>query len=79
MGGMFAPKHYLQQFHPDYADADALLHHLENVAELIGEVLGFAELERLEIHGVASEIDKLREPMSELSPEFFELEFGFRR
>ena len=31
------------------------------------------------VHGPASELDKLREPLSNLSPAYFELLDGFRR
>lgn len=62
-----------------YADADALLAHLENVGALVVEALSFAELDRLEIHGIASEIDKVKGPLAEMNPQYFELEYGFRR
>lgn len=63
-----------------YADADALLTHLSRVAPLIEEMLGTGvTIERLEVHGPAAEIEKLREPMADLSPQFFVLETGFRR
>jgi quinol monooxygenase YgiN len=62
-----------------YEDADALLHHLENVAELLEKALTIADITRLEVHGPESELSKLRDPLSELNPQFFALEFGFRR
>ena len=61
-----------------YADADGLLAHLENVGALIGEALEISELARLEIHGPEDELQKLRQPLAELNPQFFTLEFGFR-
>jgi len=33
----------------------------------------------LEIHGSKEELAKLREPLAELNPQFFILEYGFRR
>jgi quinol monooxygenase YgiN len=62
-----------------YANADALLAHLENVGALLQEALKIADLIRLEVHGPAEELDKLREPMAALKPQFFTLEYGFRR
>jgi quinol monooxygenase YgiN len=62
-----------------YRDADAVLAHLDNVGELLKKALAISDLTRLEVHGPASEIDKLREPLSGLNPQFFTVEFGFRR
>lgn len=62
-----------------YRDAEGLLAHLENVGSLIGEALEISELARLEVHGPDEELQKLREPLAELDPQFFALEYGFRR
>lgn len=62
-----------------YTDAEGLLAHLENVGELLQEALKIAEITRLEVHGPEQELAKLREPLAELNPQFFTLEFGFRR
>jgi len=62
-----------------YADAEGLLTHLENVGALLGEALKISDLSRLEVHGPAEEIEKLRAPMADLNPQFFVLEYGFRR
>lgn len=62
-----------------YADAASLLAHLQNVGALLEEALKIAELTRLEIHGPEEEIAKLREPLAHLKPQFFILEYGFRR
>ena len=62
-----------------YEDADALLNHLDNVGVLLGEALKIADLTRLEVHAPAAELEKLREPLSGLNPQFFTLEAGFRR
>ena len=59
-----------------YENAAGVLAHLENVGEVLGEALKIAELSRLEVHGPASEIDQLREPLAELNPQFFVLEAG---
>ena len=62
-----------------YADAESALEHLENVDLLLKEALKIADLKRLEIHGTDKEIAKLREPLADLNPRFFILEYGFRR
>ena len=62
-----------------YQDAEGLLAHLENVGPLLQEALKISELTRLEIHGPEEELAKLREPLAELQPQFFTLEYGFRR
>ncbi len=62
-----------------YVDADGLLAHLENVGPLLQEALQLAEISRLEVHGPESELKKLREPLAGLKPQFFTLEYGFRR
>ena len=62
-----------------YADAEGLLAHLENVGALLDQVLKISDITRLEVHGPAAEIEKLRGPLSGLNPEFFTMEIGFRR
>lgn len=62
-----------------YEDADALLHHLENVGSLLEQALEIATLDRLEVHGTNDELAKLREPLAAFEPQFFVLEYGFRR
>lgn len=59
-----------------YIGAAGVLKHLENVGSCIEEALTFSELFRLELHGPAEELDKLREPLAELNPEFFAHETG---
>lgn len=62
-----------------YEDAQGVLAHLENVGALLEKALKISELTRLEIHGPGEELAKLREPLANLNPKFFELEYGFRR
>jgi quinol monooxygenase YgiN len=62
-----------------YRDAAALLAHLDNVGAILQEALKIADLVRLEIHGPQAELARLRKPLAKLKPEFFTLEFGFRR
>lgn len=62
-----------------YIGAAGVLRHLENVGSCIEEVLTFSELVRLEVHGPAEELEKLREPLAELNPDFFARETGVLR
>ena len=56
-----------------YADAEGLLAHLENIGALLAEALKIADLIRLEVHGPASQLEKLRGPLAHLKPEWFVL------
>jgi quinol monooxygenase YgiN len=62
-----------------YADAEGMLYHNKNVADLFAEVQKIATVTRLEVHGPKDEVDKLRQPLAEMQPKFFILEYGFRR
>lgn len=62
-----------------YANAEAVLTHLDNVGALLQQALEIADLTKLEIHGPADQLARLREPLAELNPRFFTLEYGFRR
>jgi hypothetical protein len=62
-----------------YVNADAVLAHLQNVGELLGEALKIAKITRLEVHAPATEVEKLKGPMESLAPQFFVLEPGIRR
>lgn len=62
-----------------YEDAEGLLAHLDNVGALLREALQIADIIRLEVHGPEAQLAKLRTPLEELNPQFFVLEYGFRR
>ncbi len=62
-----------------YVNAEGLLAHIENVGALLEEASKISEITRLEVHGPESELGKLREPLAAINPQFFTLEFGFRR
>lgn len=59
-----------------YTDADGLLAHLANVDALLKEALKIADLTRLEVHGPAHELDKLKGPLANLKPTWFVRESG---
>jgi quinol monooxygenase YgiN len=56
-----------------YVDAAALLAHLENVSAMFAVALKMAELVRLEVHGPAEELEKLKGPLAHLKPAWFTL------
>jgi quinol monooxygenase YgiN len=62
-----------------YVNAEAALAHLDNVSDLLAEGQKIMDLERLEIHGPAAELAKLRGPLAAINPQFFTLEVGFRK
>ena len=55
-------------------DADGVVAHLDNVGALLAEMLKIADLIRMELHGPADELDKLREPLAHLNPAWFTIE-----
>lgn len=62
-----------------YSDADGILLHLQNVDVPLKSVLdGPSDLLRLEVHGPASEVEKLKPALSPLGCHFFVTEWGFR-
>jgi quinol monooxygenase YgiN len=62
-----------------YIDAEGALNHLENVGQLLNEALTMADVVRLEIHGPAAELEKMRPALDPFKPRYFTLEYGFRR
>ena len=54
-----------------YADAEGLLVHLDSVGAMLAEALKIADLTRVEVHGPATELDKLRGPLAHLNPVWF--------
>ncbi len=63
-----------------YRDAAGLLAHLKNVDAVLKQALAISKITRLEVHGPAAELEKLKEPLAGLNPQYFTLEpGGFRR
>jgi hypothetical protein len=62
-----------------YADAEGVLAHLKSVGELLDQMLGISTLTRLEVHGPAEELEKLKGPLGDLKPSWFIYECGVRR
>lgn len=62
-----------------YVGAAGALAHLENVGDLLQEALTISDLIRLEVHGPAAELEKMREPLAELPVAWFALETALQR
>jgi quinol monooxygenase YgiN len=54
-----------------YVNAEALLAHLANVSEMLAAAQKLAKLVRLEVHGPAFELAKLKAPLADLNPTWF--------
>ena len=54
-----------------YTDAEGLLAHLDNIGAMLAEALKISDLIRIEVHGPAAEIEKLKAPMAHLNPAWF--------
>lgn len=62
-----------------YEGADGLLAHLENVGALLGPLMKLADIQRVEVHGPAVELEKLKGPLAGLNPQWFTFMFGVKR
>ena len=62
-----------------YESAQGVLAHLENVGALLAEMLTMADLIRVEVHGSAEELEKLKGPLAHLNPALFTIEASVRR
>ena len=62
-----------------YVGAEAVLTHLDNVGPLLQEALKISDLTRLEFHGPAEELEKLKGPLAHLNPAWFARECGVVR
>ncbi len=54
-----------------YTDAEGVLAHLDNVGAMLAEAFKLADLTRVELHGPAKELDKLKGPLAHLNPAWF--------
>ena len=54
-----------------YENAEGLLAHLDNVGALLAEAMKIADLTRIEVHGPAAELEKLKKPLADLKPVWF--------
>jgi hypothetical protein len=54
-----------------YTDAEGVLTHLDNISALLAETLTMSDLTRVEVHGPATELQKLKKPLAHLNPAWF--------
>ena len=62
-----------------YIGADGLLEHIASVNPILSEFLQIADVIRVELHGPAEELEKLKEPMAALNPTYFVHDCGVLR
>lgn len=62
-----------------YVGAEGALAHLANVGALLDQMLTLSDVTRLEIHGPADELAKLKGPLGKFNPEWFVYECGVTR
>jgi quinol monooxygenase YgiN len=62
-----------------YVGSEGLLRHLENVGPVLAEFLKLADPIRVEVHGVAKDLDNLKQRLADLKPEWFLFECGVVR
>lgn len=62
-----------------YDGAEGLLAHVDHIGPILGDMLQVSEVVRLEIHGSAAEIEKLKVPFAAMNPEWFVYECGVER
>ena len=62
-----------------YGDADGVLAHLDNIGALLAEMLTMADLTRVEVHGPAAELEKLKTPLAHLNPKWFTIEAELKK
>ena len=60
-----------------YVGADGVLAHLENVGDLLDEMIGkTVDVHSAEVIGPKDDVAKLKEPLKDFNPMYFELEAG---
>jgi hypothetical protein len=59
-----------------YRDSDGVLAHLENCGSALEKFLEIADLQRIELHGPAAELEKLKETFAAFNPDYFVCECG---
>ncbi len=59
-----------------YVGAAGALAHVENVGPELDKLFALVEVTRIEVHGPASELEKLKEPFAELNPTWWEYQTG---
>lgn len=63
----------------DYENAEAVLQHMQVGQHIYEKTRSIVDITRVELHGPPGELDKLSQIFSELSPQCYITECGFRR
>ena len=61
-----------------YTGAAGALAHVENVSGELDQLFELVEITRIEIHGPAEELEKLKEPFGELNPTWWDYQGGLK-
>lgn len=61
-----------------YLGAEGTLAHLANVGPLLDRMLTLSDVVRLELHGPAAELEKLKGPLGKFNPAWFTYECGLK-
>jgi len=59
-----------------YVDAAAVEAHLENCGAALGQFLETADVLRIELHGPAAELEKLKPTFADFNPDYYEYSCG---
>ena len=62
-----------------YEGAEGALAHVENVGPELDRLFTLVEIIRIEIHGPAAELEKLKGPFAELNPTWWEYQTGLSK
>jgi hypothetical protein len=62
-----------------YVGAQGSLDHVEHLGTVFGESLKIVDVLRVEVHGTRDELAKLKGPLSNLKPQWFEFACGVAR
>ena len=62
-----------------YVGAEGVFEHLDNVGQYLDDVFSNVDVQRIEFHGPAAELEKLKETIESLGATAYTMEYGFRR
>jgi len=62
-----------------FKNAQALIDHVENLSPIVARMTEVSDLLKIEVHGADAELAQLRTPLAKLNPDYFVLEYGFRK
>ena len=62
-----------------YVGAEGVLAHLDNVGPLLEEILKISDLFRVEVHGSEQNLEKLKEALGPLNPDWYTFQCGVEK